>query len=104
MENLTMKSKQNKTIFTCPHCGAEYVLEEIFYPKSIMGGPTVILRDPLNKIIHVEWTDEAPILEESFTCDFCEKPFIAGFKISPYTLKEEEELDFSKQEVNLFGD
>lgn len=104
MENSILKTKNNKTIFTCPHCGAEYVLEEIFYPKSIMGWPNVILRDPLNKIIHIEWADEAPVLEEKFTCEYCDKPFIAKFKITPVTMKEEEQLDFSDQSVNLFGE
>lgn len=90
------------TIVKCPHCGAEYLAGEILYPETIVGEPEGVIRDPLNKILYNEWRkDSEPIDFESYTCDFCDRPFIVEVETVLKTRKKEEELDFSQLSTKL---
>jgi hypothetical protein len=97
------KDWQPRQVLKCPHCGAEFLPGEIFYPDNVIGGCTEIIRDPLNKIIYEDYREgEEPLEVEHFECPFCEKPFIARVHLTFETAKEDEALDFSEETVKLF--
>ena len=50
-----MEKKQNWVTIKCIHCGAELHPSEIFMPEDLTGRPKNIIRDPLGKILYVEW-------------------------------------------------
>jgi len=92
----------NKLIITCPHCGAQYVASEIFYPGELVGKPETVIRDALNKVIYQEYDEEdEPCLVEHYVCDHCNKPFIVEPSVSFKVRKEEEASDFSSLESSL---
>lgn len=93
----------NFTAIKCPHCGAEYLPCEIFYPKHLLGVPENIIKDPLGKILYVEWRENyAADLTESFVCDQCNHSFVVSANISYKAEKEAEILDFGCVETSLF--
>jgi hypothetical protein len=90
-------------VIKCPHCGAEYLPGEIYMPNSIIGQPDEVVKDSLGKIIYEDYStpDREPSLTESFTCEYCEKPFVIE-AIVTYKAKEEvPEKDFKNQYVSL---
>ena len=92
----------SKLVITCPHCGAQYVASEIFYPGALEGKPETVIRDALNKVIYQEYDeDEEPCQAEHYICDYCNKPFIVEPNLSFKVRKEEEALDFATQEASL---
>lgn len=94
---------QPRQVLKCPHCGAEFLPGEIFYPDNVIGYSMNIIRDPLNKIIYEEYKEgREPFAEEEFWCPFCDKPFIAEVELKFSTRPQEEELDFSDTTVKLF--
>ena len=98
-----MENNLPKVIITCPHCGAQYTLEEIFEASDILGWPTDIIRDPLNKIIYTGYAEGSePGFTSKYICDFCDKPFNVDLKITATATKEDEALDFSNTTVSLF--
>ena len=98
-----MENTLPKTIITCPHCGAQYTLEELFEARDILGWPEDIIRDPLNKLMYVGYKDGSePSYKTHFICDFCDKPFNVDLRITATATKEAEELDFSNTVVKLF--
>lgn len=68
---------------TCPHCGREYLFEELFMPEDVFGKPSVT-KGPDGKILSVSG-DEAGMVE-SYVCDGCGKEFVVTaymrFKVS----------------------
>lgn len=81
----------------------EYLPCEIFYPKYLLGVPKNIIRDPLGKILMVEWDEKVnPTTEESFICENCDHAFIATAEMSFKSEAEAEALDFKHQTVSLF--
>lgn len=98
-----MENNLPKTIIKCPHCGAEYTLDEVFYPSDICGFPRDIVKDPTGRILYVgNWKGEEPSYKENFTCEYCGKPFNVELKITTTTTKEDEALDFSNLTSSLF--
>lgn len=63
----------------CPHCGAEYMPAEIFYPKEFFGFPDVE-KDESGRILHV--CGEPMSLESEYSCDYCGKRFVAKASVS----------------------
>lgn len=87
----------------CPHCGMEYLPCEIFYPNSLLGVPKNIIKDPLGKILLVEWAEKGePSPDETFVCENCEHTFVAIANLSFKTEAGPEALDFKHQAVSLF--
>ncbi len=93
--------RNNSVIVKCPHCGAEYTLDEIFIPTGILGKSSTVVKDALGKILYIEWEEE-PDQSETFNCDFCKKDFSVSLDIKNKSNKLEEEVDFSKTSVSLF--
>ena len=98
-----MEKKQNNNwVIKCPHCGAEVHAAEIFYPEQLIGEPKNIIRDPLNRILYVEYKEDGePCLTEHYCCDGCERDFVVEATISFKAKPEAEEKDFSKLESSL---
>ncbi len=73
----------------CPHCGAEYLPAEIFYPESILGNPSNIIKDEDGLIEHYE--GEEPDFTEEYTCDKCGHTFtVTGDVVYTVTEKLDE--------------
>ncbi len=85
----------------CPHCGAEYTLDEIFIPKAFFGRSSTVVRDALGKILTVEF-EEDPDYTETYNCDYCKKDFTVTIEPKIKSDEPEEILDFSKKTVSLF--
>jgi hypothetical protein len=99
ISNIVHKS----AIIKCHHCGAEYLPGEIYMPNAIIGQPDEIVKDSLGKIIYADYytPEREPSLTESFTCEFCNKPFIIEATVSYKTKEEAPEKDFSTNYVSL---
>ena len=99
ISNIVHKS----AIIKCPHCGAEYLPGEIYMPNSIIGQPDEIVKDSLGKIIYEDYStpEREPSLIESFTCEYCNKPFVIEAAVSYKTRAEAPEKDFSTSYVSL---
>lgn len=91
----------NYTILKCPHCGAEYTLDEIFFPKSITGKSKRPYKDPTGKILRIDLEEEQDLVE-SFNCDYCNKDFKVTLEIKAKSSNVSEELDFTTDRVSLF--
>lgn len=90
-------------LIKCPHCGAEYLPGEIYFPGSLIGHPEDIVRDSFGKIIYEDYTseDQEPSMTEHFICDYCEKPFIIEASVTYKTKEEAPEKDFTTKYVSL---
>lgn len=90
-------------VIRCPHCGAEYLPGEIYIPGSIIGQPDEVIRDSFGKIIYEDYYKETrePDMIEHFTCEYCDKPFIAEATVTYKSRTEEPEKDFSSKYVSL---
>lgn len=96
------KNAQTFIKIKCPHCGYEYVPAEIFMPGELIGKTKNVIRDPLGKILYVDYQeDEEPCLTASYTCDGCGRDFLIDAKLLVESREEEEELDFGNQVVRL---
>lgn len=102
---MTLMENQNnivpaKRIIKCPHCGYEYLIDEIFMPSDLMGKSTGIIRDALGKILYSEYKEE-PIMTQSYICDHCNRQFVVEATLTLKEKEEEEEKDFSQPYVSL---
>lgn len=99
ISNIVHKS----AIIKCPHCGAEYLPGEIYMPNSIIGQPDEVVKDSFGKIIYEDYftEDREPSLTESFTCEYCNKPFVVTATVSYKAAHEVPEKDFSTNYVSL---
>ena len=87
----------NKTnIIRCPHCGAEYLPEEIFYPDSVFNKNLKVTRDEEGKIVYI--SDEYFCLSEDFECEHCGKAFKVEGKTT-FNTKEVKLDDFEEETV-----
>lgn len=87
----------------CPHCRAQYLPGEIYMPGALIGQPKEIVKDSFGKIVYVDYLseDKMPDRVESFTCEYCNKPFVVEAIISFKASEEEPEKDFSNPYVSL---
>ena len=99
ISNIVHKS----AVIKCPRCGAEYLPGEVFLPNAIIGQPDEVVRDSLGKIIYEDYysVDREPCLTESFTCEYCNKPFVIEAVVSYKTKEETPEKNFKEQYVSL---
>ena len=102
---MNLQVAHKTSLVKCPHCGAEYLPGEIYMPGDLIGQPTDVVRDSLGKIIYEDYLEnKEPSLEERFTCEYCDKPFIIEAVITYKTKEEAPEKDFSSPYVSLLGD
>ena len=99
ISNIVHKS----AIIKCPHCSAEYLPGEIYMPNAIIGQPDEVVKDSLGKIIYEDYytEDREPTMTESFTCEYCNKPFVITATVSYKATAEVPEKDFSTNYVSL---
>lgn len=89
-------------VIRCPHCNAEYLPGEIYMPGAIIGQPEEVVRDSFGKILYEDYSpSREPDLSESFTCEYCHKPFIIEATVTYKTMTEAPEKDFSSPYVSL---
>lgn len=88
----------------CPHCGHEYTADEIFVGTELIGVSKNVIKDPLGKILYVEYADQEdePCLVEHYICDGCGRDFVIEADLTFKTHEQEEEKDFTKLETSLF--
>lgn len=87
------------TKIKCPHCGAEYIPEEIFYPDSVFNKNVKPIRDENNKLILVE--EEYFNLEEEFECYYCGCKFKVTGTTNFKTEQIEEKIFEEETTINL---
>ena len=56
-------------IVTCPVCGQEYMMSEIFVPQAFFGKQRQIIKDSAGKIEYYLGSD--PDVTEEYICDNC---------------------------------
>ena len=94
--------EKNWAAIRCPYCGAEYHPSEIFMPEDLTGHPRNVIKDPLGKIMFVEWEEDGePALVQKFTCDECGRTFIVEAAVTYKTTLVPEEEDFSTDSASL---
>lgn len=81
-------NNENNWVIKCPHCGAEYVLCEIFYPEDLVKQTKELIKDEEGKIIFIR-DDITPETIESYICDHCDKAFKIKAKISIEYLEDD---------------
>lgn len=94
--------KKEPTLIKCPHCGAEYLPEEIFYPNEVFNKNIRPIRES-GKIISVETQtldekEESFDLEEEFCCIYCN----TNFKVkgeAKFTTEEIKDEEFEEEFV-----
>ena len=91
----------NTVIIKCPHCGAQYTLDEIYISKYLTGKSATVVKDALGKILYIDF-EEQPDLSEKFNCEYCNKDFNVTLNITATSKKVEDEIDFSNNVVSLF--
>ena len=98
----TSEQQKKWPVITCPHCGYQYSVAEIFMPGELIGKPETVLRDALGKIIYQEYDDGSePAQVGHYVCDECGKSFIVEPVITYKVKKEEEAKDFSDLSSSL---
>ena len=84
-------------IIKCPHCGAEYLPEEIFYPDSVFNKNLKVVRDEEGKIVFTN--EDSFDLSESFECEHCGKEFIVESKVTFETHAVKEKSLFEEETI-----
>lgn len=68
----------SKSVISCPKCGYEYLLGEIFIPKFVIGQPNKVIRDD-GKILSYKGIKTSN--KESYICDRCGCDFLVSLNI-----------------------
>ncbi|MCK9470271.1 MAG: hypothetical protein M0Q88_00770 [Bacilli bacterium] len=89
-----------KTTIRCPHCNAEYLPAEIYYPNEFLGKPFNIIKDGAGNILGYNGDDMNT--EETYRCDNCDKPFNIDASVtfrttSAIDIFEEDEFDIPEK-------
>jgi len=97
--------KKKGMIIKCPYCGYEYTIDEIFVKGELIGQSHRRIKDPLGKILAVDYGDEEnePQLIEHYICDGCNKEFEIEATITCKSRAVDETLDFQNESVSLLG-
>jgi hypothetical protein len=89
-------------VIKCPHCSAQYLPGEIYYPGALIGQPDDLVKDALGKILYEDYREgQEPDMIEHFVCEYCDKPFIIEATVTYKTMAEAPERDFKQQYVSL---
>lgn len=95
-------SDYSKHIIKCPHCGWEYLPDEIFMPGDHIGKSEDVVKDALGKILYADFEDgRSPDQRETFVCDGCGKAFVVEAETRYKAKPEAEERDFSSDSASL---
>ena len=89
------------TIIKCPHCGAEYLFEEIFMSDDIIGKRTAV-KDSTGHIQYI--LKEEPDMFTTYVCDYCNKEFKVVANIETTCEKLEDEWSDDDYVVEIFKD
>lgn len=89
-----------KTTIRCPHCNAEYLPAEIYYPNSFLGKPFNIIKDSDSNILGYNGDDMDTL--ETYICDKCNKQFSVDASITFRTtfvadMFDEDDFDIPKK-------
>ena len=79
-------------LIRCPHCGAEYLPAEIFYPKYFLGMPKNIEKSATGIINFYDGTNMC--LCEEYMCDKCNTTFMVKASVS-FNVKKVEGKSFN---------
>lgn len=79
-------------IVTCPYCGAQYLVSEIFMPEDLLDKAYVVHKDENGKIEFV--SGEEAELVESYICDYCNKQFKVEASTYYVSLKDDVEDEY----------
>ena len=79
-------------VVTCPYCGAQYLVSEIFMPEDLLDKAYTIHKNE-NGIIEFVEGEEAE-LEESYVCDYCDKQFRVEASTYYLAVKDDIEEDY----------
>lgn len=71
----TISMIEEKHLIRCPHCGAEYLPSEIFFPDDFLPAPDDVVRDGAGRI--VACSQSALNVSEEYECDYCGRVFEA---------------------------
>ena len=89
----------------CPHCGAEYIIEEIFMGDDVIG-TRMTTKDENGKIIYID--GDAPELSADYVCDYCNTKFTAKLNVEVASVEkfvddfdEEYTVEIHKDRVEL---
>ena len=69
-----------ENIITCPHCGAQYLPEEILVSDDVLRKGVHATKDSHGRIIFVDGDVEC--IPEMYICDFCDEPFAVEVSLS----------------------
>lgn len=86
---------KNIKIIKCPHCGAEYLPEEIFYPDSVFNKKLNIIKDEEGKIVDYDAINSFNLVEE-FECEYCGSTFEVEGKVT-FSTKLMNKIDFEEE-------
>lgn len=79
-------------LIRCPHCGAEYLPAEIFYPKHFLGNPKDIEKSRSGEINYYSGSNMC--FSEEYMCDVCNTTFSARAQVC-FVVRKIEEKSFS---------
>lgn len=82
----------------CPFCEAEYLPAEIYYPNSLLGKPSNIVKDEHGKIL--SFLNDSMDVRESYVCDYCNKTFNVKMEYS-FNIEKDEFSEEYEQIVML---
>ena len=80
-------------LIKCPHCGAEYLPAEIFYPNHFLGKPSNIEKTSCGSIDCYDGQNMN--LSEEYLCDKCDTTFAVRAQIT-FNTRIIEEKSFSE--------
>lgn len=86
-----LRMKDDRLIIKCPHCGAEYMPSEIFYPEDLLPNSEIVTKDDKGRII--AQAGSPMNLEEDFVCEYCNHAFTAKADFS-FSSEKNEGHDF----------
>lgn len=95
-----MTNLQQKNYIRCPHCGMQYVPAQIMHPSSLLSRPKNVIRDPLGKILYVEYDHQADF-QDTYICDSCNREFITTVNMTFKVDQQAPQLDFTQKTVSL---
>lgn len=90
---------KKEIVIKCPHCGAEYLPAEIFYPDSFLGRPMNIEKTSCGNIDYYDGQNMN--LSEEYMCDKCGTTFVVKSVISFNTKIVEEKSVSSSYKTKL---
>lgn len=86
-----------KTTIRCPHCNAEYLPAEIYYPNYFLGKPYNIIKDDAGNILGYSGSDMDTV--ETCVCDICNKKFSVDASVTFRTVSAADIFDENEFDI-----